>query len=221
MKKLRKIIIIIITLTLLYILYCTDIIDILRDGDKLQSFIRELGWLGIILYLFLYILVAIFSFPSIILVISAGIIYGPILGGLLASIGALLGAIVNFLVSRYIARDYVKHKIYNNPSFKKIDDGVKNNGNQYLLVTRLLPIFPYSIQSYAYGITTISFKTYALYTYILITPKIFIYTTLAGDIAINGISIKTLLYIFIASVSLVLLVQIPIIIKYINKKRNL
>ena len=65
------------------------------------------------------------------------------MGTVWASIGSTLGATAAFLVSRYVARGMVEGWAQSNPVFKKIDDGVAAQGWRMLMITRLVPLFPF------------------------------------------------------------------------------
>ena len=38
-------------------------------------------------------------------------------------------------------------------------NGFKENGSSFLILTRLVPIFPFNLQNYAYGLTSIKTST--------------------------------------------------------------
>lgn len=45
-----------------------------------------------------------------------------------------------------------------------------------LMITRMVPIFPYNLQNFAYGITDISFWKYTIYTFVFIFPGVAFFT---------------------------------------------
>ena len=53
----------------------------------------------------------------------------------------------------------------------------------YLLaITRLIPVFPFNLQNFAYGITDIKFIPYAVYSALFILPGTAVYTIGAAGI---------------------------------------
>jgi Uncharacterized conserved protein len=78
------------------------------------------------------------------LAIVAGIAYGGFLGGLLTVIGSTVGASISFVLGRTLLRDEVIKKYGDKPTFNKIMNGVNENGVSFLILTRLVPIFPYA-----------------------------------------------------------------------------
>ena len=112
----------------------------------------------------------------------------------------------------------IVRKFGSNPIFKKIDDGVAQNGTSFLILTRLVPVFPFNLQNYAYGLTGLSLSSYVLVSLITMAPGAFIFAYMAGDIAVNGVSGMLLLKFAIAGVVLFVMSLIP---KYIAKKKGI
>ncbi|MFV0425029.1 MAG: TVP38/TMEM64 family protein [Bacilli bacterium] len=200
------------------IVWQTGFIDFIKDVDAMQEFFNDFGIVGYLVYILIYIIVAVFMLPASIFTIIAGITFGPIIGALVALSGATVGACVSFLIARYVARDLIISKFEDNPIFKKVEKGVEENGVSFLILTRLVPVFPYNIQNYAYGLTKIRFTTYAFITAICMAPGAFIYAFMAGEIVKNGVSIKLLIQFSVAGIILFVVSLIP---KYIAKKNGI
>lgn len=208
-KKLKTLLIVCGLVLAFVLLRISGLYEILVDFDKFRALIESAGSLGYFIYLVLYIIVAVFSIPASVITIAGGIVFGPILGGILALIGGTLGAAAAFLVARYIARDFIVNKFGDNKIFKKIEEGVKSNGKDFLILTRLVPVFPYNIQNYAYGITNLNFVTYTLISLVTMAPGAFIYAYMAGEIAVNGISTSLFIKLLVAGIILFIVSQIP------------
>ncbi|WDV46595.1 TVP38/TMEM64 family protein [Clostridiaceae bacterium M8S5] len=194
------------------------ILDRLQDIEKMQNFIKSFGIYSYIAFILIYIITCIFMLPASVLTIVAGAVFGPIVGGILSLIGATLGATTSFVIAKYIAFDMVKEKLGDNKIYRRIDKGITSNGVSFLILTRLVPIFPFSLQNYAYGLTSISLKIYVTVSLICMAPGALIYSYMSGDIIANGISMNTALKFLIAGIILFLISLIP---KYIAKKKNI
>ena len=72
----------------------------------------------------------------------------------------------------------------------------------------LIPLFPYNIQNYAYGLTTIAFWPYTLISALTTLPGIVIYTVMASDLANEGITLRFILQLCLAGLALFILVQL-------------
>ncbi len=203
---------------LIFAAYQFGFIDFITNIDALQAYFEELGFVGYAIYILLYIVIAVCMFPASVFAIVAGITFGPLMGGILSLLGATIGATVAFLIAKYIARGFIVSKFEGNVIFKKIEDGVRENGTSFLILTRLVPAFPYNVQNYAYGITSMNVVTFAFVSLITMAPGAFIYAFMAGEIATNGFSITLLIQFAAAGVVLFLVSLIP---KYIAKKKGI
>jgi uncharacterized membrane protein YdjX (TVP38/TMEM64 family) len=204
--------------TVFIIAWQTGILNYLKDVEVMQAWFADLGILGYIVFILVFIAVAVFMLPAALLTIVAGITFGSIQGGILALIGATLGAMVAFLVAKYVARDMIVAKFKTNAVFNKIDRGVEQNGVSFLILTRLVPVFPYNVQNYAYGVTSIPFIKYSIVSFITMAPGAFIYAYMSGQIVSEGISIRLLIEFALAGIILFLVSLIP---KYIAKKKGI
>ena len=159
--------------------------EILRNA---LIWVDSLGSLGAIAFIVLYILATVAFLPGSILTLGAGVVFGVFFGSLYVFIGATLGAIAAFLVGRYLARDWVAQKIAGNQKFTAIDQAVGKEGFKIVLLTRLSPIFPFFLLNYAYGVTGVSLKDYAIASVGMIPGTImFVYIgSLAGNLATLG-----------------------------------
>ena len=83
--------------------------------------------------------------------------------------GATAGACLAFLISRYAARNWIENKL-KSPRWKKLDEGVESQGWKIVALTRLIPLFPFNLLNYAFGLTKIGFVPYALATFFCMLP---------------------------------------------------
>lgn len=217
-KNIKTLLIIVVLAVVFYGVYASGLLNTLSSYEEFQAMITEAGAVGYLIYVFVYIVSAVFSLPASVITISGGIVFGPIIGGILALIGATIGASAAFLVSRYIARDFIVQKFGSNAIFKKIEDGVAKNGKDFLILTRLVPIFPYNIQNYAYGVTNIKLSTFAIVSLITMAPGAFIYAFMAGEIAQNGVTPMLFVQLLIAGIILFGVSQIP---KFFAKRKGI
>ena len=190
----------------------------LEGVQVMQEWFRALGILGWLVFIVLFILVAVFMLPAFPFTIAAGIAFGPVLGAVLSLVGATLGASAAFIVARYVARDTIVSRFQNNPIFIKIENGLRENGTSFLILTRLVPAFPYNVQNYVYGLTPIKLGTFFSVSFITMAPGAFIYAFMAGQI-VAGQPIWLLMVMF--AVAGVLLFLVSLIPKYIAKRKGI
>ncbi|MGL4561604.1 MAG: TVP38/TMEM64 family protein [Brevinema sp.] len=181
----------------------------LENIPKLKEWFTSLGWISFFIYLLLYICGCLFFLPGLPITLLGGILFGPIFGTLYTIISASIGLALAFLCSRYFFRDIMQKKLGSSEIFTKIDNGVKTQGWRILMITRLVPLFPFNIQNYLYGLTDIKFFTYWILSTIFIIPGTATYTLSVGSILSGNFSTQTLIYLGIAAVCFVFVSFIP------------
>jgi uncharacterized membrane protein YdjX (TVP38/TMEM64 family) len=146
--------------------------------------IGNLGWVGPVVYVVLYILATVAFIPGSIITLAGGFLFGLGWGTVFVSLGSTIGAGLAFLFGRFLLRDWVSIKTRGNPKFNTLDKAVAQEGWKIVFLTRLSPIFPFNIQNYGYGLTNISFLPYVLASWIGMIPGTIMYVyfgSLAGD----------------------------------------
>jgi len=124
--------------------------------------IQNWGWIGGIAFILLYIVATVLLVPGSILTLGAGLVFGVVWGSLYVLIAAIIGETVAFLLGRYITKDWISRKMADNKTFLALDQALKREGLKIILLTRLSPIFPFSLLNYAFGVTGISLGDYFL-----------------------------------------------------------
>ncbi|WP_162791117.1 TVP38/TMEM64 family protein, partial [Enterobacter asburiae] len=146
--------------------------------------------------------------PGSILVIAGGIVFGLLLGTPLSLIAAALAFSCPFLLERWLGRDLLLTYVGLRHTFQAIEKGIARNGIDFLILTRLIPLLPYNIQNYAYGLTTSAFWPYTLISALTTLPGSVIYTVRASDLANEGITLRFILQLCLAGLALFILVQL-------------
>ncbi len=146
--------------------------------------VKDLGAIGVLAYLVIYNLATVLLIPGSLLTLGGGAIYGVFWGSIYVFIAATLGATFAFLLGRYVAQDWVSQKIRGNASFNAIAAAVAQDGFKIVLLTRLSPIFPFTLLNYAFGVTQVSLKDYILGSVGMVPGTIlYVYLgSLAGDL---------------------------------------
>ena len=145
---------------------------LLNRGDLHPSAIREVvdtwGIWGPAGFVLLYIVAALFFVPGSPLTLAAGAVFGPVGGTVYSLLGATVGAILGFLIARYLAGDWVRDKI--SGRLEKIVEGVEEEGWQFVVYTRLVPLFPFNLLNYAFGLTRIRLSHFAVASFLAMIP---------------------------------------------------
>jgi uncharacterized membrane protein YdjX (TVP38/TMEM64 family) len=192
------------------------------DGlGALRDWIDGFGVLAPLVFVAIYAVATVAFLPGTPLSLLAGLVFGPVLGTAWAVIGATIGATLAFLIGRYAARGLVEGWTSRDERLKRLDEGVERQGWRMLLVTRLVPLFPFNLQNYAYGITGIGLGTYVLLTAVCIIPGAAVYTFAGGSLAsARQDPTKTFVYLGVAAVVFVVLSLVPGWIRSRARLRN-
>lgn len=117
------------------------------------------------------------ALPGICFAIVSGVLFGPIAGTLLCLVAATLGAVLSFIAGRFFLKESVKPMLEKSPILKRfLFDNADGSALVLLMVTRLLPLFPYNLQNFAYGITDIGLLPYTVYTFVFMLPGVALFT---------------------------------------------
>ena len=155
----------------------------LENIAKIKDWILGFGLLGPFIYVLLWIAACVFFLPGLPVALVGGIAFGPYLGTLYSSIGSTLGATAAFLIGRYAARGMVEGWVHKNSQLRKIDEGVKKQGWRMLMITRLVPLFPFNVQNYVYGLTDIPLLTYVFVSWSCMIPGTLAFSFAGGSLS--------------------------------------
>ena len=191
----------------------------LENVPKIKTWVSSFGRIAPLVYIGLYLVSTVFFLPGSPVTVLAGFVFGPLWGIFYASIASIISVSVAFLIARYVARDLVESWVKDNAQFRKIDEQVEEEGWRILMFTRLVPIFPFNLQNYAYGLTSIRFSTFVLVSAIFMLPGTAVFVQLGGAfVSGEGDIWKTLLYLGIAGVLMLLLSLIPKLLRKYQTK---
>lgn len=185
----------------------------LLSGDGLSRVRRWVeGWgaLGPLAFIAGYVLGVLAFVPGLAMTVLAGVVFGPLWGTLYASIASTLGACLAFVIARYAARDLVARWVMTSPALARLDRATNRHGFRLVMITRLVPIFPFNLQNYAYGVTGIGFAAYTLTSWLCMLPATVALTIAGGALGAGGWNIRPLLpWLAVAAAVLILLSLLP------------
>jgi len=182
----------------------------LENLARLKQWIESYGVLAPAIFIVGYILAAVFFVPGLPITVLGGVVFGPVWGTVYAWIAATIGAGLAFLVARYAVRSTVERWVRASPRLIRVDGQVAEHGWRIVMLTRLVPLFPFNLQNYAYGVTRIGFWPYVITSSVCMLPGTAAFTFAGGALSEGRGSVKrTLAYLAAAGVLLVLLSLIP------------
>lgn len=177
-------------------------------------------------YALVYIAVVAFSLPGgAFLTVIGGFLFGQLLGVTYVVVAATIGATILFLIAKTALGDALRTRM--GPWMQKMELGFQENAFSYLLVMRLIPIFPFFVVNLVPAFLGVSLKTYFLATILGIIPGTFVFVQIGaglGSIFESGaeFTLAGALTpdIILALVGLAILSLLPILYKKIKGNRN-
>ncbi len=132
-------------------------------------------------FLLLYVVSVAFSLPiATVLTISAGFLFGQWLGMMLVVAGATTGATLVFLAARTAFGDSLRRRA--GPWLAKMEAGFRENAFFYLIVLRLVPLFPFVVVNLVPAALGMGLRDYALATMLGIVPGSFVFTSVGAGL---------------------------------------
>lgn len=197
-----------------------------ENRETLRMLVSDNGIIAIVAFAAIYATVIAFSLPGgLIMTLTAGFLFGAIGGGLIVVVGATVGATALFLIARTALGDLLHAKA--GPFVSKMEDGFRANALSYLLVLRLIPLFPFWLVNLVPAFLGVSTTTYVVGTFFGIIPGSFIYASVGNGLGalIDAGQDPDLGIIFRPEilgplVGLAVLALLPVIYKRIQARKN-
>lgn len=200
--------------------------DALRENrEVLMSFTQNNVIAAAALFITVYALATALSLPGgAVLSIAGGFLFGSILGTAWVVLGATIGAVGIFLAARTALGDFLKAKA--GPWLKKMEAGFQDNALSYLLVLRLVPLFPFVVVNLVPAFLGVKLRIFVLATFVGIIPGSFVFASIGaglGSVFDRGDSFSPANAltpeVIVALVGLSVLSVIPVAYKKIKARR--
>jgi uncharacterized membrane protein YdjX (TVP38/TMEM64 family) len=151
--------------------------------QSLVGWIARAGAAAPICFIAVYAGLTALSIPgAVLLSVAAGVLFGTWAGTLYAVTGATLGATAVFAAARAGFGNAAERA---GAWAGRLEAGFRANAFNYLLVLRLVPLFPFCLVNLVAALTRINLGTYVAGTFLGIIPGCFLFVTLGtafGDL---------------------------------------
>lgn len=150
------------------------------EGIEQMQFWAPISFIG------LEVLVVVLLIPGVIFTLGAGFLFGPVAGTAYVLIGNTLGAACAFALGRTLFRRRVEQYVEGHARLKKYDRQWQGAGWRTIMLTRLIPFFPFKLSNYAFGVMHFRLRDIVIGTFVGSIPITFVnvYTgSFAADIA--------------------------------------
>ncbi len=130
-----------------------------------------------------YALVVALSLPGAVwLTLIAGFLFGTVAGTLYVIVAATVGALGIFLIARYALADFFHDKT--GALGRKMETGFRDNAMSYLLVLRLVPLFPFWLVNLVPALLGVPARTFVIGTFLGIIPGTAVFCSVGNGLGV-------------------------------------
>jgi uncharacterized membrane protein YdjX (TVP38/TMEM64 family) len=149
--------------------------------EQLLALVERYPVLAPLAFTLIYAAVIALSVPGgAILTIAGGFLFGVVPGTLLVLVGATVGATIVFLIARTAFGDALRARA--GPRIRRMEEGFRQDALSYLLVLRLIPIFPFWLVNIVPAFLGVPLSTYVLGTFVGIVPGSLVYASVGNGL---------------------------------------
>jgi uncharacterized membrane protein YdjX (TVP38/TMEM64 family) len=149
--------------------------------EALQGFVAARPLAAPLVFVLAYAGAVALSLPgALFLTLAGGFLFGTLLGSVLSVTGATIGAVAIFLVARTALGSSLRDRA--GPWLKRMEAGFREDAFSYLLVLRLIPLFPFWLVNLVPAALGVRLPTFALATLIGIIPGSLVYTSVGNGL---------------------------------------
>jgi len=227
LPRLIPLLVLVAGLVLFFALGLDDYVSPAALGEFNEE-LMEFGmlWWAPFAFLLVYAAAIAFSLPGgAVMTIAGGYMFGQFLATGLVVVAATVGATVLFLVAKTSLGDALRAKA--GPALKRMEAGFRENALSYLLVLRLIPLFPFWLVNLVPAFLGVPLGTYLIGTFFGIIPGSFIYASLGAgleDVISQGeeISLSGVLTPAVVTglVGLAVLALLPVVYKKLKGRKT-
>ncbi|SHE65975.1 Uncharacterized membrane protein YdjX, TVP38/TMEM64 family, SNARE-associated domain [Microbulbifer donghaiensis] len=149
---------------------------------ELLQWMESRGWRATLWFIVIIALAIVVLAPGVIFTMGAGFVFGVIKGTLLVIAGTVLGSTIAFLIARYLFGERPSRWIMSHIKPPTIGEVIRKEGWRMIMLTRLVPLFPFKLSNYFFGLTPVRLRDFVLGNAIGIIP-LTLHNVYVGSIA--------------------------------------
>lgn len=195
-----------------------------RRRSELEGLVRAHPFVAPLAFVGLYAAAVALSLPgAAVLTISSGMLFGVWLGALWSVIGATIGAVAIFLIARTSIGVWLRQRA--GSGFERVAAAFRRDGFSYLLVLRLIPLFPFWLVNLVPALLGMRLLPYTLATAIGMLPGSLVFAGLgeglvavlqAGDATVPDILLQP--RVLLPLLGLALLSMLPVAYRWLRMR---
>ena len=148
------------------------------SADAIRNYIIGKGLWGPVIFFLIYMASALVIFPTVILSIQSGVIWGPVWGTLFTVLASTVASLLPFFLAQRLGHDFVGK--WGGAKTRICERYFVKNGLLTILIMRLIPVLPWDTVNYGAGLCGFRFRDYVFATLVGAIPASLTYN-LIGD----------------------------------------
>lgn len=178
------------------VLLVATMLGVLLLFDIDAQVLRLLSWLDAqaawasLLFILIMAAVVVLLLPGLLFTAGAGFVFGVIEGTAYVVLGTTLGAMLAFLVARHLFGERATRFVLSHSGLRLISEELAPQGWKIVMLTRLVPFFPFKLSNYFFGLTPFSLRGFTGGTALGIIP-FSVHNVYLGSIAANIATLGT------------------------------
>ena len=152
-----------------------------ENREWLLAQVEQRAVAAALVFMTVYALTTAFSIPGgAVLTVLGGFLFGTWLGMFYVVFGATLGAIAVFLAARTALGAILRARV--GGALNRMERGFRENALSYMLVLRLIPVFPFWLVNLVPAFFGVRLGTYVVTTLVGIVPGTVVYTSVGNGL---------------------------------------
>lgn len=180
------------------------------------------------LFILIYMAAVMLSLPGAAwLTVAGGLVFGSLAATAYAVAGATAGAVGVFLIARFLLGDALRSwgRTRAGPAIQRMEAGFRENALSYLLLLRLVPLFPFWLVNLVPAFLNMPLRLYIVGTFLGIIPGTFVYASVGeglGAVVAAGhrpdLDMILSIQVLGPLAGLALLAAVPILYKFLRRE---
>jgi len=198
--------------------------ELARNCESLEAWVDHNPILSRGSYAVAYFVAIAFSLPvGLVLTVGGGMVFGLLEGTVMTVLAATAGALAVFLAARSAIGDALRRRA--GPFAARLEEGFRADALSYLLVLRLVPLFPFWLVNIVPALLGVPVRTYLIGTLVGIIPGTFVFVSVGNGLEtiidagrIPGLEIFLEPSVLIPIAGLSALALVPVVYKRLRRR---
>jgi uncharacterized membrane protein YdjX (TVP38/TMEM64 family) len=165
------------------------LVDVDRHVETAQGWTAALGSVAPAAYLAVYVVVTLLGGPGLPFTLLSPLLFGVGPAIVVMVVASAASAALAFLIARHFARDTLARRLGRAEGFARVSALVEAHDWAVIPAVRILPLAPFAVVNYGFGLTGISFWRYFGWSELAMVPMNAVLVAGAGlfyDVATRG-----------------------------------